>query len=73
MNEILSNMPFSSLVEALYDLSFDDKVELKYLLEHNIAEERRNQILKNSKKARKEYSSGKLAFSADIEALKSLI
>lgn len=37
------NMPFNSIVETVYNLPLEDRLELKNLLEHNIAETHRNE------------------------------
>jgi hypothetical protein len=64
---------FSSIVETIYNLSLDDRVELKNLLEHNIAETRRNEIIDNFKTAQQEHKSGKLKFSSKITDLKKML
>ena len=64
---------FNDVVEKIYKLSLDDKLELKNLLENNIAEERRNEILSNYKKAKSELKDNKLHFSADINELRKII
>jgi RNAse (barnase) inhibitor barstar len=53
---------FNDMVDKIYSLPLDEKIELKNLLEHNISEERRNEIVTNFKKASEEYQSGKLKF-----------
>ena len=40
---------FKDLVEKIYDMPLEDKLELKSLLEHNISEARRNEIVTNYK------------------------
>ena len=64
---------FNDVVEKIYKLSLDDKLELKSLLENNIAEERRNEILNNFKKAKSEFKENKLHFSSDINELRIII
>ena len=51
---------FNDIVEKIYDLQMEDKLELKNLLELNIAEERRDEMAKNYKKSQDEYHSGSL-------------
>ncbi len=64
---------FSQVVDSVYSLPLEDKIELVSLLDRNIAEERRNEIHRNYLIARKEEKHKKLVFSSDIEKLKSLL
>jgi len=64
---------FSDLVDQIYGMPLEDKLELKNLLEHNISEARREEIASNAKKAKQEYKSGKLSFSSDILELKKML
>lgn len=64
---------FSSIVETVYGLPLEEREELKSLLEHNIADSRRDEILLNFKKtqkASKRINSNKLKFSSNISELK---
>ena len=63
-------LQFNDIVEKIYSLPLEEKVELKNLLEHNISDERRDEILINFKKSREEHHSGKLNFSSEINELK---
>jgi len=63
---------FKDLVDKIYSLPIEEKVELKNLLEHNIAESRRNEIASNYRLSRAEEESGKLIFSSDINELKQM-
>jgi hypothetical protein len=67
------NTTFSQIVDSVYSLPLEDKIELVSLLDRNIAEERRNDIHRNYLIARKEEKYKKLVFSSDIEKLKSLL
>jgi hypothetical protein len=60
-------------VEKIYSLPLEDKLELKNLLEHNISEERRNEIVVNFKKSKVEHQSGKLKFSSELDELKKML
>jgi len=64
---------FNDMVDKIYSLPLDEKMELKNLLEHNISEERRNEIVVNFKKAREEHLSGNLKFSAELDELKKML
>ena len=67
------NVDFNTIVETIYNLPLDERLELKTLLEHNIAEARRDEIFVNFKKAKGEEKTGKLTFSSNVEALKKLL
>lgn len=64
---------FSEIVESVYNLPLEDRLELQSLLEHNVSEARRNEIAHNIQIARDEQISGKLVFSSDINELKQLL
>jgi hypothetical protein len=61
---------FSSLIDLIYNMSLEDRVELKSLLEHNIADSRRDELLFNFKKAQQQEKLKKLKFSSNIQELK---
>ena len=67
------NSEFSTIVETVYNLPLDERVELKSLLENNIADTRRNEIAFNVKKAKAELKTGKLKFSSSISGLKKML
>ena len=64
---------FNSIVEGMYNLPLEYKEELKSLLEHNIADARRQDIANNFKSAQKEQKSGKLKFSSSVRELKKVL
>jgi hypothetical protein len=64
---------FDDIVDKIYSLPLEEKVELKNLLENNIAESRRNEIVSNYSDARKQENSGNLKFSSDINELKNML
>jgi hypothetical protein len=64
---------FNDLVDQIYGMPLEDKLELKNLLEHNIADSRREEIACNLKKAKEEHKSGKLYFSTSITELKNML
>ncbi len=66
-------MNFNTILEAIYNLSIEDKMEIKYLLEHNIANARRDEILLNYKNSVLEEKKGELKFSSSISELKNLL
>ena len=64
---------FNDMVDKIYSLPLEEKMELKNLLEHNISDERRNEIMANVKKAKVEHQSGKLKFSSELDELKKML
>lgn len=67
------NTDFSSIVESVYNLPLEYKEELRTLLEHNISDDRREEIAKNFKAAQKAEKAGKLKFSSSISELKKML
>lgn len=61
---------FGNIVDAVYNLSLEERLELKDLLESNIAESKRTEFLRNGKEAKALEKSGKLEFSDNIDTLK---
>ncbi len=66
-------LQFNSIVETIYSLPLEDRLEIINLLEHNIADTRRNEIANNYKKTQVVYKSGKLKFSSKINELKKML
>lgn len=64
---------FGDIVETIYNLPLEDKLELKILLENNIAEMKRIEFLKNGKDAKSLEKSGKLEFSDNMDALRKTL
>ena len=64
---------FNDIVDKIYSLPLDEKMELKDLLEQNIADVRRNEIASSFIKAKEEYRLGKLEFSSNINDLKRML
>jgi hypothetical protein len=69
----VSNNNFHNVLKRIYDLPLEDKLELKQILEHNIVEQKRAQILKNFKEAKSDEADQKLVFSDSIVKLKKLL
>jgi len=74
-NEIVKNMTFhyNEIVDKIYSLPLEDKVELKNLLENNIADARRAEIQLHYKQSKDEEKSGALDFSSSIHDLKKML
>lgn len=64
---------FNNIVDFICNLPLEDKVELKNLLEHNIADARRDEMVSNYKKAQEEEKAQKLKFSSNIEGIKEML
>jgi hypothetical protein len=64
---------FNSIVETIYNLPLEEKEELKDLLEHHIAEVRRDEIALNYKNSQAEHKAGNLKFSSSIKDLKKML
>jgi hypothetical protein len=64
---------FNNLLQSLYSLSLEDRIELKNLLEHNITDSRRDEIARNYKNSQMEQKSGKLKFTSNISELKKML
>lgn len=62
---------FNKIVASVYKLTLEEKQELNILLEHNIADSRREEIYLNYIKALKEEKERKLEFSSAIMILKN--
>ena len=61
---------FETLVEEVRTRSIEEKVELKFLLERALIEERRSEIRANHRRSLDEVKRGKLKFSSSIADLK---
>ena len=69
----VETMNFNNIVETIYSLPLEDKMEIITLLEHNIADSRRNEIVTNYKKSNIEHKAGKLKFSSKTSELKKML
>ena len=64
---------FATVVEEIKKMSYEDKEELKFLIERYLIEERREEIYQNYHESLKELRGKKIKFSSDINQLKELI
>ena len=69
----VDTMNFNNIVETIYGLSLEDKMEIITLLEHNIADSRREEIEENYKKSAIQQKAGKFQFSSKISELKKML
>jgi hypothetical protein len=66
-------LQFNNIVETIYSLPLEDRLEIINLLGHNIADTRRTNITSNFKKAQDEHKAGRLKFSSSIDELKKML
>ncbi len=64
---------YSEITEAVQSLKYEDKVELKELLNHYLIEERREYIYRNFQKSKKEVSSGKVKYYKSSDELRKAL
>ena len=66
-------MSFSDVVEAVKELTAEEKQALQLLLKQYLREERREDIYQNFQAAQLEQKNGELRFSSDLNELKQLL
>ena len=64
---------YNTALNYFFHLPVEEKQEMLRIMEKNIAEQNRNEILCHFEEAKKEENKGKLLFSSKIENLKSMI
>lgn len=62
-------LTFAGVVDEVRQLSTDEKRELVEILESDLLDERRSEILRNCDESQKEYEDGKLVFSSHVSDL----
>ena len=62
-------LTFAGVVDEVRQLSTDEKRELVEILESELLEERRSEILRNCEDSQKEYEEGTLVFSSNVDDL----
>lgn len=62
-------MTFSEVVESVKKLSFEEKEELKSLVEKYLVEEKREEVYQHYLISQNRQKEGKLTFSSDIDEL----
>ena len=66
-------LAYSEIAEAVLSLKYEDKIELKELLNHYLIEERRENIYNNLIKSKKEVAAGKVKYyKSTVELRKAL-
>lgn len=66
-------MTFSDLVNNVRNLTLNEKMEIKHILEKYIIEERRNEIHDSYLESKKEHKENQLNFSDNIDQLRNMI
>ncbi len=66
-------MSFSDVVEAIKELSTEEKQEIQTLLNQYLREEKREKIYQNFQSTQEEYEKDELKFSSDIDELKQML
>ena len=67
------NANFAEVVEDVRQLSFDEKRELKDLLELYLVEERRQEILQNGAQSKQDLENSELRFSSNVDELMEML
>ena len=62
-------MSFTSVIEDIQELPFEDKIKVRYLLDKYLKEEKRERIYKNYRSSLKRAEAGKLNFTSNIDDL----
>jgi alpha-ketoglutarate-dependent taurine dioxygenase len=66
-------MTFSDLVEAIKNLSVEEKEQMQLLLTQYLREERREEIYDNFENSKVEEKNSELKFSSNINELRKMI
>ena len=67
------NLQYSEITESIQSMKYEDKIELKELLNHYLIEDRRENIYKNYQKSKKEVSSGKIKYYKSAKELRKAL
>jgi PBP1b-binding outer membrane lipoprotein LpoB len=66
-------MSFTSVIEDIQVLDFEDKIKVQFLLNKYLVEEKRERIYKNNTSSLKNAEAGKLNFTSNINELKRIL
>jgi hypothetical protein len=73
MEAVKQGFSFGTIIDVIYGLPLEERLELKGLLEHNIIEARRTEILRNGHEAQRAERNNELIFSDNIETLSKML
>lgn len=63
-------LQYSEITDIIQSLKYEEKIELKELLNHYLIEESRENILKNYNNSKKEIASGKIKYYKSSDELR---
>jgi len=66
-------LTFKDVVDIINNLQIEEKEEIRLILDKSIVEQRRDKIHQNFLKSKKEFKSGRMKFSNDINELKTML
>ncbi len=66
-------MTFHDIVKKITNLSIDEKLQIKEIIEKSIIDERRQEIYKSYLESKQELAKNKLKFSENISKLKKMM
>ena len=69
----MQTVRFNELIEIIRSLSFEEKREIRDLLERYLIEERREEIYRNYQESLEELKRGEIEFRDKVDELKSLL
>lgn len=67
------NLTFNDLVNNLRNLSLNEKMEIKNIVEKSIIDEQRKELHTHYIESRKEFKDNKLKFSSNINKLRKML
>ena len=67
------NSGFVDVVEGVKQLSIEEKLELRSLLDSYLIEERRTEIFENYQSSKKKFVEGKLEFASNLDNLEAML
>jgi hypothetical protein len=67
------NTTFVDVVEDVKQLSIEEKIELKDLIDSYLIEERREEIHQNYEQSKANLADGKLQFSSNLDELEAML
>ncbi len=69
----IMQMTFHDIVKKITNLSIDEKLQIKEIIEKSIIDERRQEIYKSYLESKQEFAKNKLKFSENISKLKKMM
>jgi hypothetical protein len=66
-------MQFNALIDEVRELSLEEKVEMRSLLDRYVAEDERRRIAESHRESLQELREGRLEFTGDVERLRDML